>query len=82
MRRYKRKIKAKEQALHETKVRAIKRGAKDMPRSIVCLRLHPVNLNHREQARSQLAAIDCKVAGPSRKLGNSAIRGFGSHCLV
>ncbi|CAE7365634.1 unnamed protein product [Symbiodinium sp. KB8] len=29
MRRYKRKIKAKEQALHETKVRAIKRGAKD-----------------------------------------------------
>eukprot|EP00439_Symbiodinium_sp_Y106_P057609 s2950_g8.t1 len=34
MRRYKRKIKAKEQALHETKVRAIKRGAKDMPRSI------------------------------------------------
>ncbi|CAE7503267.1 unnamed protein product [Symbiodinium natans] len=29
MRRFKRKLKAKEQAMHETKIRAIKRGAKD-----------------------------------------------------
>ena len=29
LRRFKRKLKAKEQAMHETKVRAIKHGAKD-----------------------------------------------------
>ena len=39
MRRFKRKLKAKEQAMHETKVRAIKHGAKDAGQPKISARL-------------------------------------------